>query len=661
MFDWNDEELTNIIWGEAGEGDDHIVPYQEGIKDYCNKKELSQEAATIMSLENVDPIGREVSDSIDKITKNNSTGAVKPELDKDPEIFQNTLEDKDQGDFDYSWANIGSFDDLDQIFSNDDPIFSRVNLGSADELWSSTKDVTDSPAKSFPLVADSPSLELGALKNSSDLVEVKSEFEPEEDQSLTRSRGKLSNPIQSLQSAHAILDHVEYPRSKSKPKVKEQSDLDIGNNANALNSRVVSENISTLDDFANKGYRQKILLKGRKKSEEKRELLQDFYGTWSPTGNPTGKYENQLAQKMLQSSPSLVLSQPRQLQKSETLQYHQIPNSLVTSTYGNITKLYPAMPVLPHVQSGKLTHQPLLSCNEVFPGKAQLVNKSATAPANTLAMTPQEKIEKLRRRQQMQAMLAIQKQQQQFSHQISSIDHSISQKFQENQFQHVEGADLEVEDLSALSSFDPNSPIEQDDSNTINLALDNYSVGETVLYRLQDVISKLDVRIRLCIRDSLFRLAQSAMQRHYASDTSSTNKSSMEEPEVVAKAETNSSIRYLRMPDAETETNPIDRAVAILLFHRPLEQLGKHYETPKSPKFPTDHGTMNLMNLPMGSKPEVSNVTQNFSDQGSKEPGPMLEPQPIDRFKTSPCLDTSENASYYEPAGRGGAVVEASQ
>ncbi|KAJ0045224.1 hypothetical protein Pint_05317 [Pistacia integerrima] len=323
---------------------------------------------------------------------------------------------------------------------------------------------------------------------------------------------------------------------------------------------------------------------------------------------------------MLQSSPSLVLGQPRQLQKSETLQYHQIPNSLVTSAYGNITKPYPAMPVLPHVQYGKLTHQPLLSCNEVFPGKAQVVNKSATAPANTLAMTPQEKIEKLRRRQQMQAMLAIQKQQQQFSHQVSSIDHSISQKFQENQFQHVEGADFEVENLSALSSFDPNSPIEQDDSNTINLALDNYSVGETVLYRLQDVISKLDVRIRLCIRDSLFRLAQSAMQRHYASDTSSTNKSSMEEPEVVAKAETNSSIRYLRMPDAETETNPIDRAVAILLFHRPLEQLGKHYETPKSPKFSIDHGTMNLMNLPMG-----------------------------------------KNASYYEPADRGGAVVEASQ
>nr|GMD38236.1 protein LNK2 isoform X1 [Ipomoea batatas] len=29
MFDWNDEELTNIIWGETGESDDHIVPYPD--------------------------------------------------------------------------------------------------------------------------------------------------------------------------------------------------------------------------------------------------------------------------------------------------------------------------------------------------------------------------------------------------------------------------------------------------------------------------------------------------------------------------------------------------------------------------------------------------------------------------------------------------------
>ena len=48
---------------------------------------------------------------------------------------------------------------------------------------------------------------------------------------------------------------------------------------------------------------------------------------------------------------------------------------------------------------------------------------------------------------------------------------------------------------------------------------------------------QLDMRIRLCIRDSLFRLAQSASQRQNASDTSSNNKSNRDE--VLSKEEIN--------------------------------------------------------------------------------------------------------------------------
>lgn len=226
------------------------------------------------------------------------------------------------------------------------------------------------------------------------------------------------------------------------------------------------------------------------KSEGK--LLPDMYGTWSPMGNPSGKYENQLAHPMLLSSASPVLSQQRQLPKSKTLQYQQISSSFVTlSTYGNLTNPYPSMPVLSNIQPGEFKHQNLSSCYEVSPGKTNPVNKSAATPAKPLTMTPQEKIEKLRRRQQLQAMLAIQKQQQQFSHQVSSIDHSNPQKSQENQILPVEGADLDVRDLSSLPSFDPNSPVEQDDSNTIYLAVDNYPGADSILYLLQDVIAKV--------------------------------------------------------------------------------------------------------------------------------------------------------------------------
>ncbi|KOM37165.1 hypothetical protein LR48_Vigan03g054600 [Vigna angularis] len=88
------------------------------------------------------------------------------------------------------------------------------------------------------------------------------------------------------------------------------------------------------------------------------------------------------------------------------------------------------------------------------------------------------------------------------------------------------------EDLRILPAPDP--PIEQDDSNTMSVAVGNDFVEDTIFYQLQDIISKLDIKIRLCIRDSLIRLAQSATQRHYASDTNSTNKSSRDELEVEA-------------------------------------------------------------------------------------------------------------------------------
>lgn len=241
------------------------------------------------------------------------------------------------------------------------------------------------------------------------------------------------------------------------------------------------------------GYKQKNPLRGQRKLEENSEgkLLQDLYGTWPLTRSPSVKFENQLAHPVVQSSPSSVHSQQRQLPKSETLQYQQISNSFVTpSAYGNLTNPYPAMPVLSHMQSGEFKHQSFSSCYNVSPVKAKHVNKSAAAPAKSLTMTPQEKIEKLRRRQQMQAMLAIQKQQQQFSHQ-GSKDHSNPQNFQENKIQLVDGADLEVGDLSALPSFDPNSPVEQDDSNTGCLAVDNNPVADTILYRLQVVIAQV--------------------------------------------------------------------------------------------------------------------------------------------------------------------------
>ncbi|XVF24413.1 hypothetical protein REPUB_Repub13aG0125800 [Reevesia pubescens] len=679
MFDWNDEELRNIIWGEAGETDDHIVPYQEGSENCHSKKEWSQETATIKFTEQkipgdkVDLHGRKLEGS----SNFNTNGGIAtsgfcmgswPELslsnaaktDQDSEVSNNLVEvtkcssknGKEQGDFvDYSWANIGGFDDLDRIFSNDDPIFGNVSLGSADELWSSSKEVTNSEGKSFPMTMGSPSLGLGELRSASEHLEIKREYEQQDNQSFTLSYGKLDGS-----TSHA-LHNLEFPGYESKSIIEEQMNVETGGKTSASKSYLAAEKVMTSNKLADKAYKQKKVSKFRKKTEETGEakVVQDLFGTWTSSGNPLAQYQNNLPTSMVKSSPSSVVSQQRQLRASDSLQYQHISNTFVApSTYGNLTNQYPAIPVLSNIRSGEFNQQPLLSSYDISPGKANCVNRSVEADVKPLSMTPQEKIEKLRRRQQMQALLAIQKQQEQFTHQVPCINHSVIQKSpQEDQFQHVEGAD--VEDLSTVASFDPNSPLEQDDSNAVSVAIDYYSAEDTVLYQLHDIIAKLDVRIRLCIRDSLFRLAQNAMQRHYANDTSSTNKSSRDENEVAKEENKN----HKRMSEAEAETNAIDRTVAHLLFHRPLELSGKHPETPDSPastKFPCELKSGGLMSFPVGCISDNLQVKQNLVHQVSK-----VEPQHMEQFKNIPCIDTSENASSYGPADGRVAEVEPAQ
>ncbi|KAL7608271.1 hypothetical protein Lser_V15G13812 [Lactuca serriola] len=74
-------------------------------------------------------------------------------------------------------------------------------------------------------------------------------------------------------------------------------------------------------------------------------------------------------------------------------------------------------------------------------------------------------------------------------------------------------------------------------------------------HQLQQVMEQLDLRTKLCIRDSLYRLARSAEQQHNNPGISSS------------ATDINDSNNGLM--DMETNTNPIDRSVAHLLFHRP--------------------------------------------------------------------------------------------
>ncbi|CAI9265566.1 unnamed protein product [Lactuca saligna] len=173
-------------------------------------------------------------------------------------------------------------------------------------------------------------------------------------------------------------------------------------------------------------------------------------------------------------------------------------------------------------------------------GNQQFQSGSSSLMMPLSMMTPQEKIEKLRRRQQMRALLAICKQQ---------------QEFRQN---------------SSITSCSNESQI---DENLSTLVMNTSSLEDAILHQLENVVSTLGIQIRLCIRDSLFRLAQNALQRKYVIS------SNEQVPNVVTQERLGETKSSARKTDGETKTNPIDRIVAQLLFHRPPELSGEHLQS----------------------------------------------------------------------------------
>ncbi|XP_019248611.1 PREDICTED: protein LNK2 isoform X4 [Nicotiana attenuata] len=641
MFDWNDEELTDIIWSDTGQSDDHTVPYPDGSEEEAPaykdniKKEWDVEASSFKPTDQKKPTTKtDLSDiKLDGSSKHDTGGATitagyrgesssdlsltnatkneRNRLHDDSRVFHHQSEGLEQGDLiDYGWANIGSFDDLDKIFSNSDPIFGDTSLPNTHDLWSSSKDVTSSSDKSVPLSIDSLSLALGSTRSPSERLEVKAEYRLDQEKSSTGDEENASDITSNVHLSTDARDHGG------------------GKNVLLQNEKLFS---------CVQGNKQERILKGRFKLEQEGELaqLQELCGSLSPQVNKFGM-------PYVRNQPYLAseFSQQSQLQGPECLQHKHFPGPLfASSTYGDMGNRYSPMPVWSQVHSGQASHQRVLSSYKASPGNSNHFSKSLDASSKPLMMTPQEKIEKLRRRQQLRAMLAIQKQQQQFSYQMLSPEQSAKQ-----------GGSVE-ENLSCIPSLDPTSPLEQGDSNTVCLAVEESSVEDTALYLLRDVISKLDLQIRLCIRDSLFRLAQSATQRQCGNDSCSSKKAGRE----VSIDEINTNNRIARPPNVETQTNPVDRIVAHLLFHNPSELTSKLAEIPKS----SMSAMLKCERKAIGSRSFSSSFLHQNSvtdpitaHQGLKTSTSHNE---VDKLNSSPCLETSENASNNE--GSDGSVI----
>ncbi|KAG0562144.1 hypothetical protein KC19_9G121100 [Ceratodon purpureus] len=226
-------------------------------------------------------------------------------------------------------------------------------------------------------------------------------------------------------------------------------------------------------------------------------------------------------------------------------------------------------------------------------------------PLSSSSMTPQEKIEKLKYLQQMQARLAVEHQQQQFVAQgAAPIDSSLSPSLgnvpaaQLPQIMPLRQPDVPVTTVSEMKI----SAVESDFELSLSVgqtSLDTApedeggSMEAVVLDKLQNTVKSLEVETKLCIRDALYRLARSAMRRNGSggrgggeesgNNTQTTGDAASDGLESSTNSDPCSSSRVSRMNmNLETQTNPIDRSIAHLLFHKTEQQQAPAQSAPSN-------------------------------------------------------------------------------
>lgn len=425
------------------------------------------------------------------------------------------------GTLDYCWENISNFEEVDKLFRYSESNLAQAIDSSSDELtWHASLSSSNSHSKSIEPGLASSSPEAMTSNPTSEQCELKMKNVP-----CNKSRF-----------------HVLNPKCDSKVDNSEFNDHTSGQNEH------LKESLS-VHILASQGHIQ-----------NETETL----------------WEEQVDSSLLQTGISDEFKEKVQMKSSDknaSLNSHESQVPYIHASYGHPSPHMPMRPPLlspgPQLQQscpGFSTYQlPADMPNQRWPMK-----RPSDMLCSSPIMMPQDKIKKTRWCNQMQDMMAVD-----HNEQNTSTDSSLLQKHRQNMhYQHAEVKPQEGTDRLPLSS---NGGSDQQDnlSRGHELTVDDKDdpMEAAILHQLQASVAQLYIPTRLCIRDALYRLATSAMQRHDVSDSKNSNATRgehirMGDPEASSSDYQLQDDRCAGFTNFETETNAIDRSVAHLLFHR---------------------------------------------------------------------------------------------
>ncbi|KAK6945719.1 hypothetical protein RJ641_013263 [Dillenia turbinata] len=513
--------------------------------------------------------------------------------------------DNDNVDNEDEWLDIGNFEDVDRMFRNCDSTFGAGTANDDDELfWFSSPNAIPRSEEALRLGPEISSSESCALRTTADGHEacLTTNSSPSVKELRKKNTGSdYEITCHASADVLAAMDHsseVNGWAANSLIKNEVMAEQEIPSiNAGTEFDAMPTHQAKIKDGAAIKHNRKQLKHQGQLEGKTKHHHLHNgdsFYQLGSVNQN-SGKHP--LSSSSHQSLPSPGNCKENPKLGSNSLGNFQSQTSVLSSGYSHSSEQFF---VSPSSSSVKVDNNGCISVSRkessYASSQVHSIDSSQDPSSVVLAVTNDEKRAILYSHQELQA-----------SSQVDSkyVNSVVQSKFPGTAVQ-KNGHLFEIE-VECNCDFGTGKAAELESSNIqksscMSSVMDDISVEANSFHQLQQVMEKLDIRTKLCIRDSLYRLAQSAEQRHNCGSQNSANRHHRDSNGALMTEETNKCAGFM---DMETDTNPIDRSIAHLLFHRPSDPSLK----PAHDTFPMkSHSVIqgSIKSLPMKAEEMVS-------------------------------------------------------
>ncbi|XP_043720513.1 protein LNK1 [Telopea speciosissima] len=477
----------------------------------------------------------------------------------DLEFFANEHEDKENSDLLYfGWPDIGNFEDVYKMFRSCDSTFGQGNTSHDDEFscFSSSSHAIDGSEDALKSGLKSSSSDSNELRSISKHHESDNRFRVDTITPLINDSEENSAP-NDYKIDSRVLDGGE-PATLGHTAYVGWSDANVQN-------RWQSSSIEQINLHNQQ-------LKHHNQSEGKGKTQSSEFNSDGPS-HGLGSFQQFANSKLPPSMPSSLhafsaLDIPQQQQNlgRNFSSYSHIQLPYVQLKHKNPSHQVPVTPTS-SIKTENNRHPSVSSkSSSIASNHAQPMEQSPDSSLKASAMKSEKRVRKPFQQQQLHAKLTGDSQQEDLgmraacTNQVSNQKHAAQIRDEVGAHSEFEGKGIELpaEDSST----------EQQSSCMSSALSDVVSLEKTSFGQLQYIMEQLDVRTKLCIRDSLYRLARSAEQRHNIGSLNGCGRNCSVKTGVLKTEEADNCTRFV---DIETDTNPIDRSMAHLLFHRPSE------------------------------------------------------------------------------------------